>query len=61
MCMAQKTITPNCVQCYIAAIGRLSRELLEKVINLQDYKVYINIMCIMHIISNCMFLDFVVP
>ena len=38
--MAQKTITPNCVQSYITTIARLSQKLLEVVINLQDERVH---------------------
>lgn len=39
VCMAQKTVTPNCVQLYVNTIARLSQNLLEVVINLQDEKV----------------------
>jgi len=37
--MAQNNLSPACVQCYMTTLLRLSRKLLEIVINLQDDKV----------------------
>lgn len=38
-CVSQKSLTPACVQSYIATISRLSHKLLDVVVNLQDEKV----------------------
>ena len=43
--MAQNNLSPACVQCYMTTLLRLSRKLLEIVINLQDDKV----VCFMYI------------
>ncbi|XP_064386307.1 cingulin-like isoform X3 [Halichondria panicea] len=37
-CMAQRTLTPACAQCYISTLSRLSARLMETVINIQDEK-----------------------
>ena len=43
--MAQNNLSPACVQCYMTTLLRLSRKLLEIVINLQDDKV----VCFMYV------------
>ena len=40
-CMAQNPLSPACVQCYITTLVRLSKKLLEIVVNLQDDKVHV--------------------
>ena len=39
ICMAQKRVTPACVQLYVGTIARLSQNLLEVIINLQNEEV----------------------
>jgi len=41
-CMAQNPLSPACVQCYITTLVRLSKKLLEIVVNLQDDRVRVS-------------------